>query len=131
MCKAEGKREVVITLRDGTAFGHTLDCIHGDFIVDMTPCPPDGGFSMSAPTGSAEIVGIAMRWQDYTNHLGGVVGHSMNRESVYFDGGFMSLDSGLHRLWHFEVSRLTGIGKLVVVSKPEVNFDCASVKPKF
>jgi len=80
--------------------------------VDMTPCAPDGAYGLSAPTGSAELVGVVDRWQDYTNHSGGVVSHFANSETIYFTGGFNSPDTGLTDKWSFTVNRLTGHAEL-------------------
>lgn len=89
LCRAAGRTDVIITLQARRAFNRSLDCIRGEFIVDMTPCAPDDGYGLSAPTGSAALIGPAMRWQDYGGHYGAVVGHSTSAESIHFDGGFI------------------------------------------
>ncbi|MGB3584829.1 MAG: hypothetical protein WBA40_27465 [Roseiarcus sp.] len=65
LCSHTGRLNVVITLGASKQFGRILNCISGDFIVDMTPCAPDGGYGLSAGTGSAPLVSIVDRWQDY------------------------------------------------------------------
>jgi hypothetical protein len=75
LCQSQGNADVVISLKDRQAFRHNLDCISGDFISDMTPCAPEAGFGLSAPTGRASLVAVVDRWQDYIDHLGGVAGH--------------------------------------------------------
>ena len=52
------------------------------------------------------------RWQDYAEHLGGIVGYAADASSLQFDGGFYSPNHrkrgawGDH--WTFKVDRLTG-----------------------
>ena len=130
LCKAAGRADVVITLQDRRAFNRSLDCIRGEFIADMTPCAPDGGYGLSAPTGSAALVGLAMRWQDYGGHHGAVVGHSTSAESIHFDGGFMGSE-GMKLEWGFDVNRLTGAGTLQEEGKPKVDYTCSRAAPKF
>jgi hypothetical protein len=79
----------------------------------MTPCAPNGAYGLSAPTGSAELVGVVDRWQDYANHSGGVVSHFANADTIYFAGGFNWPDNGgLTDKWSFTVNRLTGHAEL-------------------
>jgi hypothetical protein len=68
LCEIAGKPNVVITLGAKRQFGRILNCISGDFIVDLTPCAPNQGFGLSAGTGSAALVAVVNRWQDYATH---------------------------------------------------------------
>jgi hypothetical protein len=113
LCQRAGSPDTVITLGASTQFNRTLDCITGDFVADMTPCAPNGAYGLSAPTGSAELVGVVDRWQDYANHSGGVVGHFANADTIYFSGGFNWPDNGgLTDKWSFTVNRATGHAEL-------------------
>lgn len=120
LCQAPDKEDIVIE-QDAEKFGeHSLTCISGGgFVVDMTPCAPDGGFGLSAPTGSASLVGVVTRWQDYGDHSGGVVAYSESASSLSFHAGFHYPGSGYQDAWSFEVSRLTGKGELAIVQEVE------------
>jgi hypothetical protein len=131
LCRHQGSGDVVITIDDRQFANRTLDCISANFISDMTPCAPVGGFGLSAPTGSAALVGIVDRWQDYGDHLGGVTSHSMDSHQIAFNGGFMGSQSGLKLLWAFSISRLTGIGELKQPKQETVLYTCASAKTRF
>lgn len=116
LCQSQDIEDVVIEL-DAAAFeGRSMACIRGGngFYADMTPCAPDGAFALSAPTGAAAIVAIVDRWQDYGDHLGGVVSFGASEINYWFQGGFMSQEMGYEEKWTFEVSRLTGDGELTL-----------------
>lgn len=147
LCQRAGSPDAVITLDGSTQFNRTLDCIAGDFITDMTPCAPNGAYGLSAPTGSADLVAVVDRWQDYAGHSGGVVSHFANAETIYFAGGFNWPDhGGLTDNWSFTVNRLTGHAELRELSerspsgneKPRtladatpVAYTCHDAKPRF
>jgi hypothetical protein len=105
-CESKESKPIVINLNAMHKFSKTLDCISADFIADMTPCAPNGGYGLSAPTGSGALTRVVTRWQDYADHDGGVVGHFMTESQIYFSGGWM--DRNLERLWEFRVDRITG-----------------------
>lgn len=120
LCEAPDKADIIVELGARDFDGVELSCLSGgDFIVDMTPCAPEGGFGLSAPTGSASLIGIAHRWQDYTDHSGGVVGFYSTPSAYRFNGGFAFPGSGYTEAWSFEISRLTGVGDLSVVQDVE------------
>jgi hypothetical protein len=112
LCSHVGDSDIVITLGATRQFNRTLNCIQGNFVVDITPCAPAGAYGLSAPTGSAELVGVVDRWQDYARHNGGVTQHFVNDHEIYFSGGFTNAGSGYKKSWSFSVSRLTGAATL-------------------
>lgn len=141
LCQAPDKEDIVIE-QDAETFGnHSLTCISGGgFVVDMTACAPDGGFGLSAPTGSANLVEVVMRWQDYGDHSGGVVAYSESASVMSFHAGFHYPGSGYQDAWRFEVSRLTGKGELAIVQEVEENgavgwsyeeYDCKPASQQF
>jgi hypothetical protein len=146
-CQRAGSPDTVITLGASTQFNRILDCITGDFVADMTACAPNGAYGLSAPTGSAELVGVVDRWQDYANHSGGVVSHFANADTIYFAGGFNWPDNGgLTDKWSFTVNRLTGHAELKrfpgqspynqhqlyeLAHVTPISYMCHAVKPRF
>ncbi|AYG65114.1 MULTISPECIES: hypothetical protein [unclassified Rhizobium] len=98
LCKGDGDANVYVHLNSKKQFGHILSCISGPFISDMTPCAPNGGYGLSASTGSAALVGVVMRSQEYQRHLGGVTGFNRQGDDVTFTGGFMG-SNGLQTAW--------------------------------
>lgn len=98
LCKSDGTDNVYVHLNSEKQFGHILSCVSGPFIADMTPCAPDGGYGLSAPTRAAALVGVAMRSQDYQRHLGGVTGFNRQGDDMTFTGGFMG-SNGLQTSW--------------------------------
>ena len=98
LCKGEGSDNVYVHLNSKKQFGHILSCVSGPFITDMTPCAPDGGYGLSAPTGSAALVGVVMRSQGYQRHLGGVTGFTRQGDDLTFTGGVMG-SNGLQTSW--------------------------------
>lgn len=135
LCTHEGGADVTIALSSRESFGHKLSCIAGDFVEDMTPCAPDGGYGLSAPTGDARLVGVAMDWREpaYANHInGGVTQFFSTPAKYYFAGGVMGWPRpGLNENWRFEVSRLTGEGTLTVGISPPVLYRCRAAHQRF
>lgn len=131
LCKAPGQHDVTISLQDRQFRGQTLDCISGDFVSDLTPCAPPGGYGLSAPTGSAPLGQVVNRWQDYGNHSGGVVGHYVTTDKMAFSGGFHFPGSGYKEVWSFTASRLTGAADLVREGKPPVTYMCSKAGQRF
>jgi len=125
-----GSDEVVISLQDRKAFGRTLSCIiKSNFVADMTPCASNGGFGLSAPTGMASLGKVVDRWQDYMDHMGGVVGFGESAATISFTGGFVY--SGDYKPeWSFEIDRLSGRALLKQTGKKDIAYTCSAVKPK-
>jgi hypothetical protein len=98
LCKGDDTDNLYVHLNSNKQFGHILSCVSGLFIVDMTACAPNGGYGLSAPTGSAALVSVVMRRQDYQRHLGGVTGFTRQGDDVTFTGGFMG-SNGLQTSW--------------------------------
>lgn len=103
--------------------GSSLNCISGDFVVDMSGCAPDGGYGLHISTGSAALERVVMRWQDYTDHFGGVVSNSVSPTQIRFTGGFHFPGSGYREKWSFSIDRLTGLGALRQDNR-ETSFIC-------
>lgn len=128
-CKGAGD-DVVISLQERKAYGKTLSClIKATFVVDMTPCAPNNGFGLSAPTGAASLGKVVGRWQDYMDHNGGVVGFGENAATISFTGGFV-YSGEYKREWSFEVDRLSGGATLKQTDKKDLAYTCAVAKPR-
>jgi cytochrome bd-type quinol oxidase subunit 1 len=97
----------------------------------MTPCAPEGAFGLSAATGSAALVAVADRWQDYMDHIGGVASHFVAADKMAFSGGFNGPSSGYVEIWSFTVSRITGKAELKVKDKPTMAYSGSKSKPQF
>ena len=124
-CVAPGAAPVTITLKARRFAGREMSCIAGDFVADLTPCAPRKAFSLSAPTGAAEIVGVVDRWQDYAGHAGGVVGYFKTHTTISFTGGFNDPASGLKDDWSFTVDRQDRSGLLTRKGRAATAFRCS------
>ncbi|OCI96869.1 hypothetical protein A6U86_14660 [Rhizobium sp. AC27/96] len=113
LCKDDGSDTVYVHLNSRKQFGHVLNCVSGPFSTDMTACAPDGGYGLSAPTGTAALIGVVMRPKDYQRHLGGVTGFSRQGDDVTFTGGVMG-SNGLQTSWTL---KLDAEGNAVVRDK--------------
>jgi len=127
----KGRGDVIITLDAGKEFGRILNCVDGDFIVDMTPCAPNAAYGLSYPTGSAKLRQIVDRWQDYMDHHGGVVSSNITESEIRFSGGFMTMNNGYVDYWSFVANRVTGKGILVRPKIPDVAYECRKADQKF
>jgi hypothetical protein len=116
--------------------GSYVDCLHGDFIVDLTPCAPNGGFGLSAPTGAGDLVEVTQSWQQAADHMGGVVGHFISADEVYFStnygGDFPDLKTS-DTTWAFIIQDqvnfrplhdLSGPARLWRLGKPDIDYLC-------
>ncbi len=131
ICKAIAKEsDVIISLSSESKFGRALNCISGDFAVDLTPCAPSGAYGLSAPTGSADLIRVANGWRDFEDHIGGVVGSFVSADQLSFTGGFAGIN-GYRQDWEFSVSRLTGNGQLKLGKDRAVKYRCSKVEQKF
>jgi hypothetical protein len=127
-CSAKGHASIIISLNVRRELRRSLSCISGDFIADLTPCAPDGGIGLSAPTGTAPLVAVVNRWQDAIDHLGGRVSHSINSHEISFSGGFGSSRGN----WSFVADRLTGQGQLKLDNKLRaVKYTCVKARQRF
>lgn len=131
LCTTPGRRDVVLSLQDRQFRGRTLNCISGDFVADITPCAPPGGYGLSAPTGSAPLGQVVDRWQDYTNHFGPISGHYITADKMAFFGGFNSPGDGYKESWTFIANRLTGVAELIEPGKMPVTFICGRARQRF
>ena len=123
-CLAQGESPVVISLKSQRYAGRDMSCISGSFVAGLTPCAPSKAFSLSAPAGSAAIIGVVDRWQDYARHNGGVVGYFKSHTTVAFTGGFNKPGRGYKDDWSFTVDRHTRAGTLIRKGGPKVAFSC-------
>ena len=126
LCKGDGIDNVYVHLNSKKQFGHVLSCVSGPFIADMMPCAPNGGYGLSSPTGSADLVGVVMRSQDYQRHLGGVTAFTRQGDDVTFTGGFMG-SNGLQTSWTL---KLDPEGNAVVRDKEgSIPYKCKPYTP--
>ena len=84
-----------------------LNCIDGDFVTDMAGCSPEGGYGLLSPTGPAEIVQLAFRWQDYAAWVGGIANNYVTATKIRFSGGVSKAEDYTEN-WHFLVDRPSG-----------------------
>lgn len=127
-----GGEDMTIITSAEKSLGKTLDCLSGkDSISDLRACAPEGEYALLAPTGNAAIVEIVQHWQEYTNHLGGVVSHHTTDDLITFSGGFNSPDNGYTEEWSFEANRLTGVGTFKEENKKDSTYSCKEAKKKF
>jgi len=133
LCSSPGSSDVVISINSAQYSGFVLSCVRGNFISDMTPCAPENGYGLSAPTGDARLVGVVRDWHDpaYTTHSGGVIRFSADTSRYQFVGGFMWPSKGLEENWRFEVNRLSGSATLAQRGKASQNYSCKKAQPKF
>lgn len=101
-----GEKKIDIAFESYDFNGEKLNCLFGSFLSDMTPCAPNGGFAVSAPTGTAPIVYTTSRWQDVRDEIGGVTQHWINSTQIYF-----RFDIG-QKKWEFIVDKIDGTGAL-------------------
>ncbi|MGE3245254.1 MAG: hypothetical protein AB7F96_18885 [Beijerinckiaceae bacterium] len=125
-CTARTHKPVVIVLEARVFNGVKLHFLQGSFVFDMTPCAPTDGYGLSAPTGTVGIVAITRRWQEVSDHIGGVTMNWTSPTRILFGGTFSKTAE-----WRFEVNRLTGTGNLTLRGKKPVSYKCALAKPKF
>lgn len=128
-CESPGAEPVRLRLETDSFDGQPLSCIEGPFISDMTPCAPNGGWGLSAPTGIAPLTGLVYRWQDYTDHMGGVVGFFSTETRIRFSGGYNSPQSGFSEDWVFQVDRMTATGTLDIPGQAPVTYTCRKAEP--
>ncbi len=128
-CVKPGAEPIRIILDAKEFEGRKLSCLEGDFIVDMQPCAPNGGYSLSRPTGSASLYALTDRWQDLGQHTGGTTLFLASDTKIGFDGFFMS-EGKRDDLWTFEVDRISGVGKLSLKGEPAREYACRKATPR-
>lgn len=130
-CQSPDADPIRLRLDADTFEGQSLSCIDAPFIADMTPCAPNGGWGLSAPTGTAALVGVVDRWQEYSDHLGGVIGFWATDTRIHFSGGFNSPGQAMGDPWDFDIDRITGGASLTLSDKAAVAYTCGKVEPLF
>ena len=131
LCWSKDRLNMTVTLDLSQFKGRQLSCVSGAFIKDLTPCAPEGAYALSAPTGTAAIVDVVERWQDYANHDGGVFNFTRTPTDLIFDAGFNRPDKGFHEAWMFQIDRISGTAVLSVTNEASTVYHCNKVKPKF
>jgi len=132
LCKtADKKATVIISPAELTEFGRKLNCISGNFIYDMTPCAPTGGYGLSMPTGAVPLTRVVDNAKDYQDHIGGVVSSFVSDSNIYFAGGFHFPEDGYKAVWEFSANRLTGDAELKLATGKTTKYFCTKVEQKF
>ncbi len=134
-CISANKKDIIdIVLGEERRFGRVLNCIHGEFIFDMTPCAPANGYGLSYPTGSPALRKVVDRWQDYGDHLGGVVSNFISSTNITFEGGWMNPEDGYKDMWKFNIDRLSGNALLAIIEdkkNSQKQYKCLKTKKVF
>jgi len=129
-----GEDLIIIKFNETKKFGKFLNCINADFISDLTPCAPENGYGLSAPTGTVPLTSVVFDWRDYGSHHGGVVTHWLSSSKISFEGGFMSKDNGYEKEWEFVIDRYTGKAILSIFTGNEnmkKKYSCSKKSPLF
>jgi len=92
--------------------GHTYNCIDADFVDPYTPCATVGAYTLYEDGSRAKIVGVVERPEDYADHTGGVMSHTMEGDNLTLTAGYTAPDSGYVELWSFTVMLATDAGVL-------------------
>ena len=135
-CNSRSSTPITIELDAKQKFGVSLHCIGGDFQLEGETCAPNGGFGLALPTGTGELAGVVMRWQDYIGHIGYNTGVNVSNTMIIFSGGFQSGSDWRDR-WDFQVNRISGIGTLKLENGPTQplkeagRYKCRQVSTKF
>lgn len=138
-CERPRSEPIAITLDADHQYGASLNCVSSGFIFDMTPCAPTNGWGMSAPTGIGALVGVARRWQEYADHVGGLTYSAIDGTRMLFTGGYHGLDGKTEEYWSIDIDRVTGKG-MVKLNKAEMPdsfmpqagiYSCRAVARKF
>lgn len=128
LCSSAQNNKVIIEINSFKKWKKTFSCIKGDFVSDMSGCAPNGAFSLHAPTGSASMVSVVDRWQDYVDHLGAINSHFETKTAIHFSGGFNGDETGYTEEWAFDLDRLSGIG-ILKTDKGNTSYNCKAAKP--
>ncbi len=124
VCQSDEGGEIAIQLSKANVFGRTMDCLSSDFVGKDDGCAPIGGYALHEPTGDVEIVAVVKKPAQFAKHNGGIVGHTLTRETIRFTGGFNSPNVGYEEIWTFEVERKTGKARWTYQDK-SLDYQCA------
>ncbi|MDG2571240.1 hypothetical protein P7L87_27175, partial [Vibrio parahaemolyticus] len=134
-CTSKTGPEIVLALGSEKRLGRRVSCLHSEFVADMEPCAPEGKFGLSRPTGAADLVKIVDRWQEYSDHLGGVTSHYVTPKEIAFSGGFHGSTNGYQQFWRFTANRLVGTGTLKIEKgqymEGDYAYQCQKASQKF
>jgi hypothetical protein len=113
ICTNDIGNEVLVETWKDSRFSEPLHCIHGNFVYDLTPCAPQGGWGLSSGFGRAGLSEVTQNWQTASNWPNGKVSAMVGALKITFKGGFGEglLGSEEHQ-WTFEIDRETGGGTL-------------------
>ena len=133
-CKSRVGENFTIELFGESKFG-PMHCVKGLWIVDMTPCAPDGGWGLSSPTGRAGIVEVTPMWAVAAGHFAGKFTATLGPEKFtavasFGEGLEPDLSKGSYDMT-ISLDRATGHGVYVSGEKGKVEFDCAVKARKF
>lgn len=107
-------------------FGVQLLCIDADIAYDMTPCAPNGGYSSSRITGSADIIALGYSPDFAYEYMGPSLYASVTEDALEFAAirpASFNVDvvigpESMMELWKFHLD--TASGAAVSVSDGEV-----------
>jgi hypothetical protein len=107
-------------------FGVQLICIDAGFIADMTPCAPNGGYSSSRITGTADIIALGYSPDFAYEYIGPSLHASISEDALdfvairpaNFDVDVVIGPESMMELWKFHLDTVSGTA--VSVSDGEV-----------
>ncbi len=109
LCQGKEDSRLIVELWKPSTFGEPVHCIRADFIDDMTPCAPNGGWGLSEDTPSAELVAITSDWRTAHKHTAGKVTAIAGPRGIRFNAQRgEGVGNNLSYEWKFSLQRLTG-----------------------
>ena len=131
-CKSDNASPILIELWKPSEVENLLHCVNGDFIVDMTPCAPDGGWGLSRGTGLADLSEVTSSWQEAHDHTSGKLSAWVGMTSIKFTAnhgeGIVDANSFL---WELTLDRVTGEAELKDSMREVRFYSCELVARKF